>query len=600
MTSFSDLGLAPSLLAAVEQAGHQTPTPIQVEVIPAVLDGRDVLGLAQTGSGKTAAFALPLLHLLAARGEAVKSGKAARKKRRPRQCRAVIIAPTRELAAQIQDQFDLYGATLGLQSALLIGGAPINKQIANVRAGAEIIVATPGRFVDLLQRGIVKANLVEALVLDEVDQMLDLGFIHDIRAIIAALPDARQNIFLSATMPKVAQRLADQLLNDPISVEITNQEKPKITESVLFLGPKEKPKALLDLVKKEGVARGLVFTRTKYGADRVARALKKEGVVAFAIHGDRSQSQRQRALEAFRDGRAPILVATDIAARGIDVPDVTHVVNFDVPNVPETYVHRIGRTGRAGAAGQAVSFCSPDERPYLHQIERRLKRKVPIIKVIGGAPLAIDDDLVASSDPEAQPQKQQPQRQPRQKASVKRKAAKKRAAKAEQLAEQAAKPARKKHHRKGRRPAKAGEAREIANAPKTDKKSKSRHAAAGKQGARREKPAHRGEGQAASNEPPRRPRELPKEGAARRIAEREEAALKRRADGRPATKHQGAGGLKKSDESSRKPPSRKRTSPNPANGAASAKPKKGMSQRTSSRSAAGRPHKKTRGPAKGR
>ncbi len=370
MTEFTDFGLARPILQALEQEGHKTPTPIQAEAISPIINGFDLLGVAQTGTGKTAAFALPTLHHLAL----------SQRQTQPRQCRALILAPTRELAAQVHERYKDYGAKLKLRLALVIGGASINKQKAAMRGGVDILVATPGRLVDLLDQGAVSLDGVEFFVLDEVDQMLDLGFIHAIRSIAAKLPEDRQSIFFSATMPPAIERLARSLLRTPVRVEIEAKKPLKINQSVMFMENGAKSSALIDIISGDEFTRGLVFTRTKHGADKVVRTLKAAGATAFAIHGNRTQSQRERALGAFRSGKARILVATDIAARGIDVSGVSHVVNYDLPNVPETYVHRIGRTARAGAAGVAVSFCSREERVYLRSIEKLTRQNISIVK----------------------------------------------------------------------------------------------------------------------------------------------------------------------------------------------------------------------------
>ncbi|WP_411819862.1 DEAD/DEAH box helicase [Hyphococcus formosus] len=368
MTQFSDFGLARPIMQALADEKHTTPTPIQAEAIPAILRDRDLLGIAQTGSGKTAAFALPILHRLVDTPH----------QRRPGDCRALILTPTRELSAQVLDRFRAYGRRLNLRMGLVIGGAPMGKQKAMARKGVDVLVATPGRLVDLIEQKAIDLSRVETLVLDEVDQMLDLGFIHAIRSITQKLPTERQSIFFSATMPREIAKLAGSLLQNPARVEIAAQERPKIDQSVRFIDKGAKATSLLEIVNAEEFTRGLVFTRTKHGADKVVRFLDAAGIRAHAIHGNRSQPQRERALAAFRSGKASVLVATDIAARGIDIRDVTHVVNYDLPNVPETYVHRIGRTARAGAAGIAISFCANDERPYLRSIEKLTREKITV------------------------------------------------------------------------------------------------------------------------------------------------------------------------------------------------------------------------------
>lgn len=360
VTTFNDLGLAKPILTALAQEGHTTPTPIQAEAIPALLAGRDLLGLAQTGSGKTAAFTLPLLHRL------FKTPR----KATPFSPRALILTPTRELAGQVRERVAAYGALMTLRTGLVIGGAPINKQKHMIRRGVDVLIATPGRLEDLIKQNAVSLNAVEYFVLDEVDQMLDMGFIHAIRAITAKLPQERQSLFFSATMPREIAKLASALLNDPVRVELKTQARPKIDQSVMFISKPEKIRALVKIAGGDAFKSGLVFSRTKHGADKIAKSLTSAGLSAQAIHGNRSQGQRERALKAFKSGNTRILVATDIAARGIDIQGVSHVINFDLPNVPETYVHRIGRTARAGASGIAISFCSPEERSDLRAIER--------------------------------------------------------------------------------------------------------------------------------------------------------------------------------------------------------------------------------------
>ncbi|WDI31132.1 DEAD/DEAH box helicase [Hyphococcus flavus] len=360
MTSFNELGLAKPLLTALAQEDHQTPTPIQAQAIPALLEGHDLLGIAQTGSGKTAAFTLPLLHRLFETPGNVK----------PLSPRALILTPTRELAGQVRDRVAAYGVRTSLRTGLVIGGAPINKQKNMIRRGVDILIATPGRLEDLMKQDAVSLDAVEYFVLDEVDQMLDMGFIHAIRAITAKLPEDRQSLFFSATMPREIERLANALLRKPVRLEMKRQAPPKIEQSVMFITKPEKIGALMKIAGDSAFTSGLVFSRTKHGADKIVKSLNNAGLPAKAIHGNRSQGQRERALRAFKSGKARILVATDIAARGIDIQGVSHVINFDLPNVPETYVHRIGRTARAGATGIAISFCSPEERSELRSIER--------------------------------------------------------------------------------------------------------------------------------------------------------------------------------------------------------------------------------------
>jgi ATP-dependent RNA helicase RhlE len=371
LTNFNELGLNAHLLKALESEGYQTPTPIQSAAIPELLKGSDLLGIAQTGTGKTAAFALPILDRLA------------KLKGRPDRgtCRALILSPTRELAAQIGDSFRTYGKFLRVSQATVFGGVSINNQIRAVGNGVDILIATPGRLVDLIDRRVLSLAKVEILVLDEVDQMLDLGFIHAIRKITGLLPAKRQNLFFSATMPKEIAGLAAALLKDPVRVEITPvaTTAERVNQSIIHVETRSKLALLVDLFTNNAMPRTLVFTRTKHGADRVVKGLTKDRIEAAAIHGNKSQAQRERALAGFKSGRLRVLVATDIAARGIDVDGVSHVVNYDLPFVPESYVHRIGRTARAGSSGEAIAFCDAEERPLLRDIERTIRQKIPVV-----------------------------------------------------------------------------------------------------------------------------------------------------------------------------------------------------------------------------
>jgi ATP-dependent RNA helicase RhlE len=369
---FDELRLIEPLVRAVHDEGYTTPTPIQKEAIPHVLAGRDLLGLAQTGTGKTAAFALPILQRL------VESGV------RPhgdRPIRVMVLTPTRELAAQIGESFATYGKHLGYKHAVIFGGVGQSAQERALRSGVDILVATPGRLLDLASQRLVHFQRLEIFVLDEADRMLDMGFIHDVRRVINLLPKKRQTLFFSATMPPEAQRLADELLHDPATVAVTPPATTveTIDQSIYFVEKGDKRALLLQLLKDPSVSRALVFSRTKHGANRVAESLSKAGVRAEAIHGNKSQNARERALDHFKRGVARVLVATDIAARGIDIEDITHVINFDLPNVPETYVHRIGRTARAGASGVAWSLCEIEERPYLADIERLTRRAIRVV-----------------------------------------------------------------------------------------------------------------------------------------------------------------------------------------------------------------------------
>jgi len=370
LTHFKDLGLDPALLKALDQRGYQTPTPIQTAAIPELLKGSDLLGIAQTGTGKTAAFALPILDRLS------------KLKGRPDRgtCRALILSPTRELAAQIGESFRTYGKFLRVSQATVFGGVSISSQIRAVGQGVDIVVATPGRLVDLIDRRVLSLAKVEVLVLDEVDQMLDLGFIHAIRKITGLLPAKRQNLFFSATMPKEIAGLAAALLRDPVCVEITPRATTveRVNQSIIHVETRNKLALLLNLLEQNAMPRTLVFTRTKHGADKVVKGLIQKRIETAAIHGNKSQSQRERALASFKSSRLRVLVATDIAARGIDIDGVSHVVNYDLPFVPDSYVHRIGRTARAGASGEAVAFCDHEERPLLRDIERTIRQKIPV------------------------------------------------------------------------------------------------------------------------------------------------------------------------------------------------------------------------------
>ncbi len=372
MTDFTGLDLAQPILRAITDEGYTTPTPIQLKSIPSLVEGRDLLGVAQTGTGKTAAFTLPLLHRLAQNGEKLKS----------RQPRALILAPTRELAAQIGESVRCYGQHMHLRSTVVFGGASIRPQIQALNRGVHILVATPGRLLDLMNQRHLRLNSIETFILDEADRMLDMGFIPDVKKITAALPNKRQTLLFSATMPKSIEGLAASLLDDPVRVEVAPAATTveKVEQHVLFVAKDKKRSLLGELLKNRDIARVLVFTRTKHGADRVVRHLHQCGVKADAIHGNKAQNARQRALKSFRNGRIRALVATDIAARGIDVDGVTHVINFDLPNEPESYVHRIGRTARAGAGGIALSFCDHDERAYLRNIEKVIRQSVPVLE----------------------------------------------------------------------------------------------------------------------------------------------------------------------------------------------------------------------------
>jgi len=370
MTNFSDLGLAEPLVRALEAKGYSTPTPIQAQAIPYVLEGRDLLGIAQTGTGKTAAFVLPSIQRL------VDSGKRVL----PTHCRMLVLAPTRELASQIAESARAYGKFSRMTVATVFGGTSINKNRQDMSRGVDILVATPGRLLDLIEQRFVSLNLIETLVLDEADQMLDLGFIHALRKIVKMVPRQRQTLFFSATMPQSIRELADQFIKDPalVSIKPAATTAERVEQFATLVNQAEKQALLTMTLRDPAIERVLVFTRTKHGADRVVRLLGGNGIAANAIHGNKSQANRERALAAFKSGEVPVLVATDIAARGIDVSGVSHVINFELPNVPEQYVHRIGRTARAGKDGIAISFVADDERPYLRDIEKVTRQKIPL------------------------------------------------------------------------------------------------------------------------------------------------------------------------------------------------------------------------------
>ncbi len=367
---FHTLGLAEPIARALSELGHAEPTPIQAAAIPVALKGRDLIGIAQTGTGKTAAFALPILDLLAS----------SPKPQAPKSCRVLILTPTRELASQIADGIRNYGRYLPLRIEQAIGGTPIGRQIAALDNGVDVLVATPGRLLDLCRVDRVRLGAVDFLVLDEADRMLDLGFIHDIRRIVELMPRKRQTLFFSATMPADISRLADEMLSKPARVSVTPPASiaSRIDQRVMYVGRADKPALLARILSDEPIHRALVFARTKHGADKVVRNLAKGGITAAAIHGNKSQGQRQKVLGAFRDGRVRNLIATDIAARGIDVAGISHVINYDLPEVAETYVHRIGRTARAGSSGVAISLCSGEERASLRSIEKLIRVALPV------------------------------------------------------------------------------------------------------------------------------------------------------------------------------------------------------------------------------
>jgi ATP-dependent RNA helicase RhlE len=368
LTKFSDFGLAAPIEKALAAEGYETPTPIQAQAIPHLMQGKDICGIAQTGTGKTAAFALPSLHRL---GETPIAPP-------HKGCRMLVLSPTRELASQIAESFRTYGKFMKLTVATVFGGVPINRQIRQLERGVDVLVATPGRLLDLIDQRALTLRDVEIFVLDEADQMLDLGFIHALKRIVPMLPRKRQSLFFSATMPKTIAELADRFLTDPVKVAVTPvaTTAERVEQQVTFVAQNDKQALLSLMLKTPDLERALVFTRTKHGADRVVKNLAAVGIDSDAIHGNKSQPQRERALGRFRSGQIKVLIATDIAARGIDIEGVSHVFNFELPNVPEQYVHRIGRTARAGAAGLAVSLCADDERAYLRDIEKLTRQKV--------------------------------------------------------------------------------------------------------------------------------------------------------------------------------------------------------------------------------
>ena len=370
MTSFHQFTLNDAITRALAEEKYLVPTPIQAQTIPIVMSGRDVIGIAQTGTGKTAAFALPILHRLAASPRPLVR----------KSCRVVVLSPTRELSGQILDSFRAYGRHLRVRAALAIGGVSMGGQVRTLLNGVDVLVATPGRLLDLVKNNALRLGAVECLVLDEADRMLDMGFIHDIRKIVAKLPARRQTLMFSATMPRAIAELATHMLRDPIKVAVgpAASTVEHVDQRIIRVDRSAKPAILIDLLRREPIDRALIFTRTKHGADKVARGLIRAGIGAEAIHGNKSQNQRERVLAAFRKGEVTTLVATDIAARGIDVDGVSHVVNFDLPNVPETYVHRIGRTARAGAEGVAISLCDGEEVAFLRDIEKLIRMTIPV------------------------------------------------------------------------------------------------------------------------------------------------------------------------------------------------------------------------------
>lgn len=371
--TFKELNLIAPLLEALETEGYTNPTPIQQEAIPIVLKKKDLLGCAQTGTGKTAAFALPVLQLL--------TQQQVENKAYNKNIKALVLTPTRELAIQIDESFKNYGKNLRLKSLVIFGGVPQGSQVQALKNGTDILIATPGRLLDLIQQKHISLKDINLFVLDEADRMLDMGFIHDVKKVVAMLPTQRQTLFFSATMPAEIQKLANTILHKPEKVEVTpvSSTAEKIVQSLYYVDKKDKKKLLAYLLKGKEVTSAIVFTRTKHGADKVVKDLHKDGIKAEAIHGNKSQNARQRALNNFKSGETPVLVATDIAARGIDVDAISHVINFDLPNIPETYVHRIGRTARAGASGISLSFCDAEELSELKDIQKLLGFPIPVV-----------------------------------------------------------------------------------------------------------------------------------------------------------------------------------------------------------------------------
>ena len=384
--SFSNLGLSESILKAVDKQGYKTPSPIQQQAIPAILKGKDIMAAAQTGTGKTAGFTLPLLEILS------KGPKA-----KPKQVRTLILTPTRELAAQVEASVIAYGKHLNLYSTVVFGGVKINPQIKRLQKGVDILVATPGRLMDLYQQKALRFDQLEILVLDEADRMLDMGFIHDIRKIVSYLPEKRQNLMFSATFSKEIRALAKGMINDPVEISVSprNTTVKSVKQWIHPVDKKQKSALLAHLIEQNQWTQVLVFARTKHGSDRLCRQLNTKRIPAIAIHGNKSQNQRTRALQDFKKGKVQVMVATDIAARGIDIDQLPHVINFDLPNVPEDYVHRIGRTGRAGKSGHAISLVSADEFKQLRDIERLIKQKLDRKLIDGFEP---DHDVPVSND----------------------------------------------------------------------------------------------------------------------------------------------------------------------------------------------------------
>jgi ATP-dependent RNA helicase RhlE len=403
---FTDLGLIDPILKALQEEGYDKPTPIQAQAIPSILKQNDLLGCAQTGTGKTAAFAIPLLQLLIERRREGATGN---------HIKALVLTPTRELAIQIDDSFNAYGRHCGLRHTVVFGGVSQHKQTQELRKGIDILTATPGRLLDLIQQKFIDLSHLEFFVLDEADRMLDMGFIHDVKRIISLLPAKRQSLFFSATMPPEIVKLADKILHTPVKVSVTppSTTAQTIQQSLYYVEHTEKKGLLAHLLNEDNIERALVFTRTKHGANKVAQDLNKKGIRAEAIHGNKSQIARQKALNNFKEKKIRVLVATDIAARGIDVDDLSHVINYEIPNISETYVHRIGRTGRAGADGIAISFCDSEEFPYLKDIQKLIGFEIPLAKGSLPPAEAVFNDAQTEASRNAAPRR--PQNNPRHK-----------------------------------------------------------------------------------------------------------------------------------------------------------------------------------------
>jgi ATP-dependent RNA helicase RhlE len=397
---FENLGLIDPLLRALNEENYSVATPIQEKAIPPVLSGRDLLGCAQTGTGKTAAFALPILQQMSQLRD---NNRAAYDRRPKTEIKALVLTPTRELAIQIEESFNAYGRHLGFKNLVVFGGVSQHGQVASLQRGVDVLIATPGRLLDLINQGFIHLHHIQWFVLDEADRMLDMGFVHDVKKVIAKLPKRRQSLFFSATMPPEITQLAGTILENPVRVEVTpvSSTADTIQQAVYLVDRLDKKSLLNHILKDKTIDRVLIFTRTKHGADKVCRDLDKTGVKSAAIHGNKSQNARQKALNDFKGGYIRVLVATDIAARGIDVDELGYVINYELPNVPETYVHRIGRTGRAGLSGKAISFCDEEEKEYLRDIQKLIGKSLPIVS---NHPYPLENQEVEKPKPQRAPQ----------------------------------------------------------------------------------------------------------------------------------------------------------------------------------------------------